>query len=138
MKFKTLDGKEIRLEVSQQRYPLRSREHSRSNAQFHLGQQLQEIYKSVLILEEFGIPGTRLSLDFFIPAFQIAFEFQGAQHDEFNTLFHASKIDFIKQKNRDEQKKIWCEMNGIILIEVRDNGITIDELKILISEALNG
>jgi hypothetical protein len=134
MKFKTLNGKEVSCEVAQHKHPLKSRENCRSQSQFHLGQQLQTIFTSTPILEEFVIPESRMSLDFFIPSFKMAFEFQGKQHDQFNTLFHASKDDFIRQKTRDMEKKQWCAINGIILIEVRDEAVSVEDLITLITK----
>ena len=138
MKFRTLNGREINTEVSQQRYPQRTRENCRSDGQFHLGQQLSALYKGAVILEEFNIPGTKLSLDFFIPSFKAGFEFQGAQHDAFNQFFHKDKNDFDKQTQRDQNKKDWCRLNGIKLIEIRDPAITADGLKAAILEIVNG
>lgn len=133
MKFITPKGHEVACEVSPHRYPLRSRESSRSNAQFHLGQQLQALYAGIPILEEFSIPDSKLSLDFFIPVFRVAFEFQGEQHDQFNSFYHKDKTDFIKQQQRDVDKREWCEINSIRLIEVRDPEISLDDLKRLIN-----
>jgi hypothetical protein len=138
MKFKTLNGREVVCEVSQQRFPQRSRESCRSQGQFHLGQQLRALYKSAAILEEFSIPGSKLSLDFYIPAFRVAFEFQGEQHDQFNAFFHKDKTDFVKQSQRDQNKKDWCKLNSIKLIEIRESSITFDQLKAAILESING
>lgn len=132
MKFKSLSGKEISCEISQQRYPMRSRDNCRSISQFHLGQQLKSIYKTAPILEEFYIPESRLSLDFFIPSFRIAFEFQGDQHIKFNSFYHKDKNDFLKQQIRDNDKKTWCTLNEIRLIEVNDPNITEEDLRKLI------
>jgi hypothetical protein len=138
MKFKTLNGREITQEVSQQRYPQRTRENCRSQGQFHLGQQLRVLYKTAVILEEFTIPGSKLSLDFYIPSFRVAFEFQGEQHDQFNAFFHRDKNDFVKQSQRDQNKKDWCKLNSIKLIEIRESAITQEQLVKTILESING
>ena len=138
MKFRNLNGQEINCEVSQNRYPQRSRDNCRSNGQYHLGQQLRTLYKSATILEEFIIPGTKLSLDFFVPSFKAAFEFQGQQHDGFNSFFHKDKKDFVKQTQRDQTKKDWCRLNSIKLIEIRNSNISFAELKDAILEVING
>lgn len=138
MKFRTLNGREVNCEISQQRYPQRAKENCRSDGQFHLGQQLRALYKGAVILEEFNIPGTKLSLDFFIPSFKAAFEFQGGQHDAFNAFFHKDKNDFDKQTQRDQNKKDWCRLNAIKLIEIRDPAITFEGLKAAILEIVNG
>jgi hypothetical protein len=103
-----------------------------------LGQQLRALYKSAAILEEFSIPGSKLSLDFYIPSFRVAFEFQGEQHDQFNAFFHKDKTDFVKQSQRDQNKKDWCKLNSIKLIEIRESSITFDQLKATILESING
>lgn len=138
MKFKTLNGQEITCEISPQKYPQRSRENCRSQGQYHLGQQLRLLYKTAIILEEFSIPGTKLSLDFYIPAFKVAFEFQGEQHDGFNPFFHADKKDFVKQVQRDQNKREWCKLNSIKLIEIREPAITQAQLIAKILESING
>ncbi len=138
MKFKTLNGREVACEVSQQRYPMRASENCRSAGQYHLGQQLKNLYTSAAILEEFSIPGSKLSLDFYIPSFRVAFEFQGEQHDAFNPFFHKDKNDFAKQSQRDQNKKDWCKLNSIKLIEIREQNITLEQLKSTILESING
>ncbi len=138
MKFKTLNGREVVCEVSQQRYPQKSSESCRSQGQYHLGQQLRNLYKSAAILEEFQIPGSKLSLDFYVPSFRVAFEFQGEQHDQFNAFFHKDKNDFVKQSQRDQNKKDWCRLNSIKLIEIREPNITLEQLKSTILEIING
>jgi hypothetical protein len=134
MKFRTLSNHEVRLDIVPSKYPVRSRGTSKSDGQFNLGRCLQTIYGvSALLLEEFSIPGERLFLDFFMPHHKLAFEFHGSQHDKFNKFFHSDKKGFEKSRSRDERKKAWCELNGIRLIEVRDNNITSAELKDLIA-----
>jgi len=91
-----------------------------------------KLYPSYSILEEFGIPDSRLSLDFFIPSLRLAFEFQGVQHDEFNKHFHGDSGGFKRQQKRDAQKAAWCDMNDIRLIEIRSGCVTIEELRKII------
>lgn len=136
MKFRTLSGREIRFEIIASRYAPRSRSASRSFGQFNLGRQIQAIYGiKALLLEEFPIPETRLSLDFYMPHHNLAFEFQGVQHDEYNSHFHGDKQGFERQKERDERKRLWCELNDITLIEIRNSSISSAELQMMIQEA---
>ncbi len=137
MRFKCLDGPEVTVRINPAKYPIRSREASRSNGQYHLGKKLRIVYPQCSILEEWGIPGSRLSLDFFIPSRKLAFEFQGIQHDEFNSFFHANKAAFAAQKKRDADKRRWCELNSIALVEVRDGAINAADLRALILEAID-
>ena len=56
------------------------------------------------------------SLDFYLPKYNIAIEYQGRQHFEQVEKFHKNETEFKTQANRDEVKKILCEKNGIKLI----------------------
>lgn len=134
MKFKSLSNKEIRIEISAAKYPIRSRDQSKSVGQYALGRLLQSIYGvQTIILEEFSIPEERLFLDFYMPHHSLAFEYQGEQHDTFNKFFHLDKAGFEKSKERDTRKRNWCMINSIKLIEIRGT-ISAEELKELITE----
>lgn len=58
-----------------------------------------------------------MSLDIFLPAHNIAVEYQGAQHSA-PVDFFGGKDRFEIQQDRDIQKRLLCEDNGCILIEV--------------------
>lgn len=131
MKFLTLDGKEVRLEIKPSRYPRRSAKDCKSTGQYHLGCRVADVYPAAVILEEFTIPGSRLRIDFYLPTLDLAFEFQGEQHDRFNKFFHGNRKGFEASLSRDKQKKAWCELNGIKLIYV-ESLVTNEELKELI------
>lgn len=134
MKFKTLSNREIRMDVLPERYPMRSREQSKSLGQFSLGRILRTIYgQHVMILEEFPLPDERLWLDFYMPHHHLAFEYQGEQHDKFNRFFHGDKKGLDNSKKRDERKRQWCDINDICLVEVRGT-ITVDKLQNLIQQ----
>ena len=75
-----------------------------------------------------------MSLDFYMPQHGLAFEFQGAQHDKYIEHFHGDKDGFDRQQIRDSQKRKWCELNNITLIEIRDSNMTANELKDMIQE----
>ena len=138
MKFKTTSGREIRMDILPERYPVRSREQSKSKGQYALGRLLRRIYGfHAVILEEFSLPDERLFLDFFMPHHKLCFEYQGLQHDQFVKLFHSDKKGFDRSKARDARKRQWCELNEFILIEVRGDPST-KELQALIEEARNG
>lgn len=135
MKFKTLSNREIRMDILPERYPMRSREQSKSVGQFLLGRSLRSIYgQHAVILEEFSIPEERLWLDFYLPHHNLAFEYQGQQHDEFNKFFHVDKQGFNKSKRRDERKRQWCDLNTIVLLEVRGS-VTAEQLQRMIQDA---
>lgn len=120
------------MELSKSRFPVRGADTCRSRGQYNLGRQILQVYPGYVVLEEFSIPDSRLSLDFFVPNAKIAFEFQGIQHDEFNKHFHVDAKGLARQVQRDREKRRWCEMNDITLIEVRDEHITKDKLRALI------
>ena len=137
MKFKSLDGRETTMNILPSEYPVRSKADSKSIGQYNLGQVIAKTYPGALILEEFGVPGERLFLDFFMPHLKLVFEFHGGQHDEFNKFFHGTKKGFEQSKSRDARKKQWCELNNITLVEVRQD-LTVDELRDAVMEARNG
>ena len=114
---------------------MRSREQCKSAGQYLLGRLLRRIYGfHALILEEFPLLEERLWIDFLMPHHNLGFEYQGKQHDEFVKLFHGDKKGFERSKARDERKRRWCEINEIVLVEVRGD-ITIKELQQLIEDA---
>lgn len=138
MKFKTTSGREVRFDVLPERYPVRSRNDSKSAGQFLLGCLIKKIYgSSCVILEEFPIPEERLFIDFYLPHHKIAFEYQGEQHDKYNKFFHGTKKGFQASKGRDKRKKEWLDLNEINLVEVRGS-ITVEDLQKLITESRNG
>lgn len=124
------------MDIIPARYPVRTRAQSRSFGQHNLGRQLQNIYgTAAVILEEFPVPNERLFLDFYMPHHQLAFEFQGTQHDKFNKFFHGDSKGFKQSRERDSRKRAWCELNEIDLIEVRDDAISAQEVQTLIQAA---
>lgn len=138
MKFKTLEGREISMEVLPSRYPMRTAGTSRSQSQFRIGELIRLVYgRSALILEEFPVVGTRMSLDFYLPNHNLAFEFQGRQHTEYVHHYHKDQKTFERQKIRDQNKRQWCVLNDIDLVEVFDNHISTDDLRSLITAARN-
>lgn len=89
---------------------------------------LKELYPNDRILEELILPGTKtqnrkstLKADFFIPMRSLIVEVHGSQHSEFNNFFFKSKMDFYKAQARDRDKKRWCEINELELIELFDS-----------------
>jgi hypothetical protein len=73
-----------------------------------------------------------------MPHHGIAFEFQGIQHDQYNPYFHVDNKGFQQQKVRDADKRRWCDLNDITLVEVRDRNIAVGILKTAIKEARDG
>jgi hypothetical protein len=91
----------------------------RSGLHIRARKLLKEIFITSQIKEEVSIPvwpKRTFHLDFYIPITKIAVEVHGKQHYEFNVFFHANRMDFRMQENRDKDKIEWCSINGILLV----------------------
>jgi len=120
MKFLVIQGSKhvsVVADVRQSSYPIKG-ENSRSDLQRRVGKILREKFKLQIILEDWTVPTTRMSLDFLVLPNRIAVEVQGEQHFEHIPFFHKTKIDFAGQINRDNAKKVFCELNGITFVTV--------------------
>ena len=53
--------------------------------------------------------------DFYLPDLNICIEVQGAQHYQFNKLFHKKRSDFTKAQERDRRKISYCLAHSIKL-----------------------
>lgn len=134
MKFLTLAGRTVSLNIIPSKFPIRTREQCLSAGQFNLGRQLQKIYPNTTILEEFPIPGSRMHLDFYVPSRSLVIEFDGTQHSTFNKFFHKDKASLENQRRRDNEKSLWCELNSILLVRITDPNINLIDLRELIIE----
>lgn len=121
MKVKSINnpGQIITWDIRESSWPMKSSAACRSKIQFEIGKIIKQRFPLDPVLEDITIPETRLSLDFYVPHRKIAVEVQGEQHDEMNPFFHKSNADFEEQKNRDELKRFFCELNGIKIVEIR-------------------
>jgi len=61
-----------------------------------------------------------LELDIYLPNINLAFEYDGGQHDKFTPWFHKTKQDFLDQQDRDRFKDKRCEEEGVTLIRFKD------------------
>lgn len=121
MKVKGLDGKIYNLDLTGHQ-PLESAGRPRSQYHLKARELLRELYPLDQRLEEVVIPATHgLSLDFYIPSRNIAFEVHGPQHYTHIEFFHKSNQDYWKALRRDIEKREWCEINNITLIELPFN-----------------
>ena len=89
---------------------------------------LDNCYPYDRILEEVTLAGTsterrrsKLRGDFYLPNRNLIVEVHGKQHFEFNKFHFKDKLSFYKAKARDRDKKEWCEINEITIIEFNYN-----------------
>tara|TARA_R110002020_G_scaffold46539_17_gene132383 strand:- start:695 stop:1102 length:408 start_codon:yes stop_codon:yes gene_type:complete len=108
---------------------------ARSKLHVQAREILYKLFPTMPILEEVLIhtrPRRNQYLDFYINKLKLAIEVHGQQHYKFNSLFHASGQDFLKQKKMDQDKKDWCELNNITYIELPFNEV--DKWKKMITQ----
>jgi len=118
MRFKTLNGALKRLSKPQQ-YRIDWSGPSRSKIQHKVKTLLQKHWSKHVVFEEFPVAGTKMSLDFYNANKKIAIEVQGEQHTKYVPHFHGkNKINFFSQMRRDQQKREFCDLNKIKLIEI--------------------
>ena len=117
MKFKTLTGAQRRVQ-NIRKYLIDWDQESKSAFKFRAKKFLKKYWSKHVVFEELPVAGTKLSLDFYNANEKIAVEVQGAQHTKFVEFFHKTKADYINQLRRDRQKKEFCEINHIALVEI--------------------
>ncbi len=125
MKYKGFDGRNYSISVSE--YTVYD-DDSRSKSSLHLRARaiIKLMFPCDSILEEVTLPGSRkngsvLYCDFLLPSKHFMIEVQGEQHYKFNEFFHKDKWAFLKAKKRDDDKREWCELNSLQLIELPYN-----------------
>jgi hypothetical protein len=115
-----LDGKEHKWNIKGQA------EYIEEKSKIHLLARnlLRETYPYDIIREEVNLPGTKtihhklnLIADFYLPGRALIIEVNGPQHFKYSSFFHKNKMAFLKAKARDIEKKRWCEINSIRLID---------------------
>lgn len=92
-----------------------------TRSKYHLQARalLTELFPLDRLLEEVPLPGSDgLTADFYISSAKIMVEVHGEQHYKYIPHFHRDLLGFIKSKRRDANKKAWCELNNIILVEL--------------------
>jgi len=129
MKFKTIYG--ATKSVKNPRHYLISWDaDSRSIFQTNIKNFLYKYWNSYVVFEEFPIPSTKLSLDFYNATKNIAVEVQGNQHIKYVPFFHNGRSDFLRQLRRDSVKEKFCELNDIKLVLIyQDDKVNIELFK---------
>lgn len=100
----------------------------RSSLHLKAHELLSEMFTHDRILEEISLVGTKteqrrgaLRVDLFIPNRNLVVEVHGEQHYKFNAFFFKNKLSFYRAKARDGDKKEWCRLNSITLVEFNYN-----------------
>ncbi len=91
----------------------------KSGLHLHARELLAQHFPTLQILEEVPVKpynDLTLYLDFYLPLIQTAIEVHGIQHYQYNSMFHNTQWDFIRQTKNDKLKAQWCSLNGIDLI----------------------
>lgn len=122
MKVTGLNGREYTLDLKKY-----SKQRSKCSYYHKVARELlHDIFSGYSIYEEVKLPGTVnpakksvLYLDFYIPNAIIGIEVHGEQHFKYIPYFHKSKAGFAMAKKRDLDKKEWCRINDITLVELR-------------------
>lgn len=121
MKLVNSDGKTIPISHPE-KYSVKWKSKSRSKFQERVKNLLEPYWKYHIVFEEFPVPFTRMSLDFFNYSLNIAIEVQGSQHLGYNKFFHGgNNYKYLTQMKRDIHKLNFCESFGIKLIEIYPN-----------------
>lgn len=96
---------------------------SQNKSSYHLKarEAIKELYPTLQILEEVTIHPKKsdtMYLDFYLPLIRKCIEVHGEQHYSFVPHYHTNRLSFLKAQKRDRDKKAWCELNGIVYIEL--------------------
>lgn len=121
MKFKTLKGKEINLNLSG--YLVDWDEKERSIIQFKVKKFLQKYWKSHVVCSELRVAGTRMTIDLINISRRIAIEVQGKQHSNYIPFFCKNRLGYAAQMGRDLDKQKFCDINNILLVEIHEHEI---------------
>ena len=120
MKVIGLDGREYSWSPARKQ----SKGQNKSSLHEKARKVLNEVFPFDRVLEEISLPGTKsnkrnstLYADFYIPNRSLVVEVHGRQHFEYVSFFHQDRLTFHKARARDRDKKAWCEINQIELIE---------------------
>ena len=128
MVFKTLFGSTKKVK-SARKYLVDWESKSRSKIQRSVKEYLKKYWVLDIVFEEFPLVGSRMTFDFYNATKNIVIEVQGKQHTKFIPFMHAnSKINYLKQLKRDEDKIKFCDLNDIVLLEYFDQENKLSDL----------
>ena len=113
MVFKTLFGSTRKIKAAR-KYLIDWEGKSKSKVQNSVKEYLKKYWKQDIVFEEFPLAGTRMTFDFYNATKNVIIEVQGRQHTKFVPFMHAgSKINYLKQLKRDQDKIKFCEITKI-------------------------
>jgi very-short-patch-repair endonuclease len=111
------------------------KDHGNSRGNYILGNVLRHIFPLCQIHPEYPLGGLRL--DFYMPTLSLGFEFDGIQHQEYNSFFYKTKDDFHKAQSRDYDKSEMAEALGIAIVRFsHDEQLSIALVRAKISEVV--
>ena len=76
---------------------------------------LSQTFYGARIEEEYHL-GERLRLDFYLPEYRLAIEFDGSQHQKYSEFFHGNHEAFAAAQARDQRKIELCDLKDITLV----------------------
>ena len=128
MVFKTLFGSTRKVKAAR-KYLIDWESGSKSKVQNSVKKYLKKYWLHDIVFEEFPLAGSRMTFDFYNATKNIIIEVQGKQHTKYVPFMHAnSKINYLKQLKRDEDKIKFCNLNKIVLLEYFDGDNTLSDL----------
>ena len=128
MVFKTLFGSTKKVKAAR-KYLIDWDSKSKSKVQNSVKKYLEKYWLNDIVFEEFPLAGSRMTFDFYNTTKNVVIEVQGKQHTKFIPFMHAnSKINYLKQLKRDEDKIKFCNLNDIILLEYFDRENKLSDL----------
>ena len=95
----------------------------RKRSELHLRTRalLKALYPTQQVLEEVPLPGTKLTLDFYLPQRKVCIEVHGEQHYKFVAHYHGDRLGFLRSKANDNKKIEWCRLNNLRVVELPFN-----------------
>lgn len=128
MVFRTLYGSSRKVKASK-KYLIDWEAPSKSKIQAAVKIFLKKYWEHDIVFEEFPLVGSRMTFDFYNATKNIILEVQGKQHTKYVSFFHGnSKINYLKQLKRDQDKFKFCEINEIDFFEYFQGENEIEDL----------